>query len=56
VDGKWYENFFHGIALDVWRKAATPARRQLILPPAKVVDAAQRRNKRESKWTASSAS
>jgi SAM-dependent methyltransferase len=24
VDAKWYENFFHGIAVDVWRKAVTP--------------------------------
>ena len=24
VSARWYENFFHGMAVDVWRKAVTP--------------------------------
>jgi enoyl-CoA hydratase/carnithine racemase len=43
MDATWYEHFFHGIAVDVWRKAVTPGQtrsevdcltRVLSLPPA----------------------
>jgi SAM-dependent methyltransferase len=44
----WYRNFFHGVALDVWRAFATPeytraeadslARLLRVLPPARLLD------------------
>ncbi len=45
---KWYENFFHGVALDLWRAAVTEQQTQVeadfiqqqlqVLPGAKVLD------------------
>ena len=28
VPSNWYENFFHGVALDLWRKAVSPEQTQ----------------------------
>jgi len=28
MNANWYENFFHGVALDLWRKAVTPEQTQ----------------------------